>query len=166
MLKLYIDADACPVKREAYRVAERYGLAVTVVANSRIHVPADPTIRLEIVDGGFDAADDWIADHAGEGDIVVSADIPLAARCVEHGAQVISPAGALLTNRNIGQVLATRNLLSELREGGAITGGPPPFDDRARSRFLQALDTAVNAIRRAHAKGIPQPTPASPPSPG
>jgi uncharacterized protein YaiI (UPF0178 family) len=152
MLELFIDADACPVKQETYRVARRYGLPVTVVANSRMHIPADPTIRLEIVGAGPDVADDWIAEHAGDGDIVVSADIPLAARCVERGAHVISPAGNVLTNRNIGQVLATRNLLSDLRDTGAITGGPPPFDDRARSRFLQALDTAINAIRRLGAK--------------
>jgi uncharacterized protein len=146
MPHIFVDADACPVKREVYRVAERHGLGVTVVANARIHVPATPEIRLEIVGAGLDAADDWIAEHVGDGDIVVSADIPLAARCVKQGALVVSPAGKLLTDRNTGDVLATRNLLSELRGAGEITGGPPPFDARDRSRFLQALDQAINAV--------------------
>lgn len=149
MLHLYLDADACPVKQEAYRVAARHDLAVTVVSNSRIRVPESPKIRLEVVGAGFDVADDWIVDQVGAGDLVISADIPLAARCIERGACVISPVGTLLTDRNIGQVLASRNLLSELRDTGVIGGGgPPPFDDRARSRFLQVLDGAINAIRQ------------------
>jgi len=148
MPHIFVDADACPVKREVYRVAQRHGLEVTVVANARIHVPSTPGLRLEIVGSAADAADDWIAAHVAAGDIVVSADVPLAARCVDKGAVVVTPAGRLLDHRNAGEVLATRNLLADLRGAGEITGGPPPFTDRDRSRFLQALDRAVNALVR------------------
>ena len=148
MLKIYIDADACPVKEEVYRVAERYDLDVTVVANSRMRIPGVGKIRLEVVGDGLDAADDWIADIVEGGDIVISADIPLAARCLEKGAAVIGPAGRPFTEDNIGEVMATRGLLSELRETGEVTGGPPPFGKKDRSRFLQRLDEAVHAIRR------------------
>ena len=148
MLKIYIDADACPVKEEVYRVAERYDLDVTVVANSWMRIPGAGKIRLEVVGDGLDAADDWIADIVEEGDIVISADIPLAARCLEKGAAVIGPAGRPFTEDNIGEVMATRGLLSELRETGEVTGGPPPFGKKDRSRFLQRLDEAVHAIRR------------------
>jgi hypothetical protein len=150
MLKIYIDADACPVKEEVYRVAGRYDLDVTVVTNSRMRIPGAGKIRLEVVGDGLDAADDWIADIVEEGDIVISADIHLAARCLEKGAAVIGPAGRPFTEDNIGEVLATRGLLSELRETGEVTGGPPPFGKRDRSRFLQKLDETVHAIRRIH----------------
>lgn len=149
MLKIYIDADACPVKEEVYRVAERYDLDVTVVANSRMRIPGGGKVRLEVVGDGLDAADDWIADIVENGDIVISADIPLAARCLEKGAIVIGPAGRPFTEDNIGEVMATRGLLSELRETGEVTGGPPPFGKKDRSRFLQRLDGAVHAIRRS-----------------
>ena len=148
MLKIYIDADACPVKEEVYRVAERYDLDVTVVANSRMRIPGGGKVRLEVVGDGLDAADDWIAGIVEDGDIVISADIPLAARCLEKGAAVIGPAGRPFTEDNIGEVMATRGLLSELRETGEVTGGPPPFGKKDRSRFLQRLDEAVHAIRR------------------
>jgi len=146
--RLQVDADACPVKEECYRVARRHGLRVTVVSNSRIRVPDAPDIHLQLVGDGFNMADDWIADHARDGDIVVTTDIPLAARCVAQGACVVTPHGKRLDHRNIGDALATRNLLAELREGGTLGGGPPPFGDRDRSRFLQALDAAIHAMRR------------------
>lgn len=148
MLKIYIDADACPVKEEVYRVAGRYDLDVTVVANSRMGVPGRGKVCFEIVGNDLDAADDWIADNVEDGDIVITADIPLAARCLEKGAAVIGPGGRPFTDENIGDAVATRGLLSELRETGEITGGPPPFTKKDRSRFLQRLDETIHAIRR------------------
>lgn len=148
MLHIYVDADACPVKDEVYRVARRYGLAVTLVANSRMRVPCSPLIRLEIVPGGFDAADDWIAGQARQDDIVITADIPLAGTCLAKGARVLGPSGKPFTEDNIGPALATRELLSELRDLGEIGGGPPPFSRRDRSLFLQQLDQMINAVRR------------------
>lgn len=148
MLDLYIDADACPVKTEIYRVAERYGLRVFVVANSWIRVPDDPQISLITVADGLDVADDWIAERAGEGDVAITSDIPLAARCVKNGARVIGSDGRPFTEDSIGDVLATRNLMTELRETGEIRGTGRPFTKQDRSRFLQALDTAIQAIKR------------------
>lgn len=146
MLHIYIDADACPVKEEVYRVARRYALPVTLVANSPQRIPDEYT--LVVVREGLDAADDWIAEHAGEGDIVITADIPLAARCLRNGARVIGTTGRPFTDDNVGGALATREILAELRGAGAFTAGPPPMEKRDRSRFLQALDTAVQAIKR------------------
>ncbi len=148
MLHIYIDADACPVKEEVYRVAARYGLDVTLVAASRMRAPTGGRVTLEVVEPGLDAADDWIAGRAEPGDIVITADIPLAARCVAKGVSVLGTSGKPFTDDNIGSALATRNLLSDLRSFGEITGGPPPLDKRDRSRFLQALDEMINAIRR------------------
>ena len=148
-MHLYVDADACPVKQEVYRVAGRYGLPVTLVAGGWMRIPSEPNLSLEVVDQGFDAADDWIVAHAGRGDIVITADIPLAARCIERGAYVLGPTGRPFTESNIGDAVATRNLLSEMRGAGQESGGPPPFDSRDRSRFLQALDRAIHAIQRA-----------------
>ncbi len=148
LLHIFIDADACPVKQEIYRVADRYDLEVTLVANSPMRIPSDQGIKLEIVGGGLDAADDWIVEHADPDDIVITADIPLANRCLKKGARVISPAGKLFTDKNIGQAVATRDLLTELRGAGEITGGPPPLEQRDRSRFLQELDGVIQAIRR------------------
>lgn len=148
-IRLYIDADACPVKVEAYKVAERYGLKVFVVANSFMQVPRADWIERVIVPAGPDIADDWIAERATVGDIVVTADIPLAARCVKAGATVISPVGKLFTEASIGLTLATRNLMQTLRETGEITGGPKPFGPKDRSAFLSALDQAVMNWRRA-----------------
>lgn len=148
MLHIFVDADACPVKQEIHRVADRYKLGVTLVAGSWMRIPDGVRATLRIVDKGMDAADDWIVEHVEANDIVVTADIPLAARCVERGAYVLAPTGKTFTDDNIGPALATRNLLSDLREVGDITGGPPPFDKRDRSRFLQALDKIINEIRR------------------
>ncbi len=148
MLKIFIDADACPVKNEVYRVAKRYGLEVTLVANSRMRVPDEPWIELEVVGDGFDAADDWIVDHVQSLDIVITADIPLASRCLEGGARVIGSTGKPFTENNIGQAVATRGLLADLRGAGEIMGGPPPLEKRDRSRFLQKLDEVIQSIRR------------------
>ena len=148
MLEIFIDADGCPVKQEVYRVAQRYGLHVTVVANSRIHIPHGDWIKLVVVEGQFDAADDWIVEHAAANDIVISGDIPLAARCLEKGTRVIGLRGDIFTQDSIGGALASRALLAHLRELGTITGGPAPFENRDRSRFLQRLDETIQGIRR------------------
>lgn len=148
MLHVFVDADACPVKEEVYRVAGRYALSVTVVANSWMRVPTDARIAFELVKGGFDAADDWIVSHAGPDDIVITADIPLASRCLASGTLVIGPTGKPFTEDNIGGIVATRNLLSELRGAGEITGGPKPLAQQDRSRFLQQLDEAIQRVRR------------------
>jgi uncharacterized protein YaiI (UPF0178 family) len=148
-LHIYVDADACPVKEEVYRVARRYGLRVTLVANAPQRIPGDEAFALVVVREGLDVADDWIAGHAGEGDIVITADIPLAARCLRNGARVIGTTGRPFTEDNVGAALATREILAELRGAGELTSGPRPFEKRDRSRFLQALDTAVQAIRQA-----------------
>ena len=148
MLHVFIDADACPVKQEVYRVASRFHLDVTLVANSRMRVPDEPWIKLRIVGDGPDAADDWIVEHAQPCDIVVTADIPLAHRCLEKGAQVIGPTGKRFTEDNIGQSMAMRNLMSDLRDLGEMTGGPPPLRKRDRSKFLQQLDELIQGIRR------------------
>ena len=150
LLHIFIDADACPVKQEVYRVARRYRLDVTLVANSWMRVPNEQWIALEVVENGFDAADDWIVEHAQPHDIVVTTDIPLASRCLKEGARVIGPTGKPFTENNIGESVATRNLLSELRDAGEITGGPPPLKKRDRSRFLQQLDEVIQSIRREH----------------
>jgi uncharacterized protein YaiI (UPF0178 family) len=156
MLTIYLDADACPVKDEVYRVAGRYGLRVAVVANAPLRVPAEERVEL-VVRPGFGAADDWIAEQAGLGDIVVTADIPLAARCLAKGARVLDPKGRPFTDNDIGSALALRDLLDELRQGGVMTGGPAAMTAKGRSRFLSKLDEAVNAVRRAHP---PRPDPA------
>jgi uncharacterized protein YaiI (UPF0178 family) len=153
VLHVYVDADACPVKQEVYRVAGRYGLDVTLVANSRMRVPDEAWIRLEVVDGGFDAADDWIVDHVGAHDIVITADILLADRCLKEGARVIGTTGKEFTGENIGSAVATRGILSELRGAGEITGGPPPIQKRDRSQFLQRLDEVIQSIRRSRPCG-------------
>ncbi len=150
MLHIFVDADACPVKQEVYRVANRYGLDVTLVANSWMRVPDERWLRLEVVGDGFDAADDWIVDQVQPHDIVITADIPLASRCIKEGARVIGSTGKPFTEDNIGSALATRDLLSELRGAGEITGGPPPLQKRDRSRFLQQLDEVIQSIRRQH----------------
>ena len=148
MLHIFVDADACPVKQEVYRVATRYGLDVTLVANSWMRTPDEKWLALEVVDDGFDAADDWIVDHVEAHDIVITADIPLASRCLQAGARVIGSTGKPFTENNINQAVATRDLLAELRGAGEITGGPPPLTKRDRSLFLQKLDEAIQSIRR------------------
>jgi uncharacterized protein YaiI (UPF0178 family) len=152
MLTIYVDADACPVKEEVYKVARRYGMHVAVVANAALRVPADALIAL-VVRPGFGAADDWIAEQAGTGDVVVTADIPLAARCLANRALVLDPKGRALTDNDIGSALAIRNLMDELRQSGTVTGGPAPMTPKDRSRFLSKLDEVVNAVRRIHLPG-------------
>lgn len=148
MTTLYIDADACPVKDEVYRVASRYGLQVFVVCNSWIRIPADPRITLMVVEAGPDIADDWIAERAAKGDIVITADIPLAERSLRAGAQALSPKGVPFTADNIGGALAGRAIGEHLRSMGEVTRGPSAFAAADRSRFLQALDAAVVKARR------------------
>jgi uncharacterized protein YaiI (UPF0178 family) len=148
-IEIYVDADACPVKAEIYKVAERHRLKVFVVANPGIAVPRDPLVERVIVTSGPDVADDWIAERVGRGDIVVTADIPLADRCIKAGADVIGSNGRPFTEASIGNVLATRNLMEELRSAGAVTGGPRPFSARDRSAFLSALDLAIVRLKRA-----------------
>lgn len=150
-MHIYVDADACPVKHEVYRVAKRYSLNVTLVANGWMRFPNEPRIALEVVSGALDAADDWIVGQVGPHDIVVTADIPLASRCLKKGARAISPAGKTFTEDNIGQTVAMRDLLSELRDAGMVTGGPPPLNQRDRSLFLQQLDDAIQSVRRTNA---------------
>ncbi|KAA2242318.1 YaiI/YqxD family protein [Salinarimonas soli] len=149
MTTIYVDADACPVKDEVYRVAERYGLAVFVVSNSWIRVPRVSWITLTVVEAGADAADDWIAERAVVGDVVITADIPLAERSLKAGAQALHPNGKAFTAQNIGSALASRSIGEHLRSMGEITRGPAPFTAADRSRFLQALDAAVGRARRA-----------------
>jgi len=144
---IYVDADACPVKAEAAKVAARHGLQVTFVANSWMQLPRGPRIRMQVVSGAFDAADDWIVGELVPGDIVVTADIPLASAALKKGARVLGPGGRPFTDDNIGEALATRELMSDLRAYG-VGGGPPPFEQRDRSRFLQALELAVRAAVR------------------
>jgi len=148
MLHIYIDGDACPVKEETYKVAQRYGLDVTLVANSYMRVPGGSWFKLVVVEEGPDVADDWIAEHAGENDIIVTGDFPLAARCLDKGARVIGHKGRPFTEDNIGDALASRHLLTMLREQGEMTKGPPPFTQKDRSLFLQRLDQTINEIKR------------------
>jgi len=149
LLTIYVDADACPVKDEVYVVATRYAVPVALVANAAMHVPSGFGVEMVVVDQGPDAADDWIAERAGEGDVVVTADIPLAARCLEAGAAVIGTDGRPFTEDSIGGALAGRALHSQLREAGIHSGGPRPVSDKDRSRFLSRLDEAVSRSRRA-----------------
>jgi uncharacterized protein YaiI (UPF0178 family) len=148
VLEIFIDADGCPVKQEAFRVAQRYELRVTVVANSRIQIPKGDWVQLVVVEGQFDAADDWIVEHASIGDIVISGDFLLAARCLEKGARVIGHRGDAFTPDSIGEALAMRASLAYVRELGTIAGGPAPFERRDRSRFLQRLDETIQDVRR------------------
>lgn len=150
LLIIYIDADACPVKQEVYRVAGRFELNVTLVSNMYIRVPDNPLITSIVVDDSPDSADNWIAENAAEGDIVITADIPLADRSLKKGACVIGPTGKLFTEDNIGQIVATRNLMADLRETGEITGGPAPFKKQDRSDFLQQLDELIHSILRKY----------------
>lgn len=145
---IYIDADACPVKDEAYKVAGRYGLKSYVVCNSFIRVPQTPAIELVVVDAGPDVADDWIAERVSPGDICITNDIPLAERCLAAGAQAISAKGSPFTTDSIGMAIAQRSLMDQLRSTGEFGGGPKPFSPQDRSRFLQALDEAVNRSLR------------------
>jgi hypothetical protein len=135
------------VKQEVYRVAKRYGLKVTIVANSQMHIPSKDWLELVVVSDQFDAADDWIVEHITKNDIVISGDIPLASRCLKNDARILGPNGHVFTEESIGDSLATRDLKSHLRNIGIMTGGPAPFNKRDRSRFLQSLDGIIQAIR-------------------
>jgi uncharacterized protein YaiI (UPF0178 family) len=146
-IHIYVDADACPVKVETAKVAQRHGLPVVFVANAWMTIPRAPHLRMQVVTGAFDAADDWIAEQVQPDDVVITADIPLASRCLKQGAHVLGPGGKPFTGDNIGNALATRELMADLRAYG-VGGGPPPFDQRDRSRFLQALEQAVRDARR------------------
>jgi hypothetical protein len=148
-LRNFVDADACPVKDETYRVAARYKLRVYVVANSPILIPRGPGLERVVVGSGPDVADDWIVEHAGRGAIVVTADVPLASRCVKKGAEALAPNGKPFSENSIGMALATRDLMDQLRSAGQVTGGPPPFGPRDRSRFLGALDNLVTRLKRS-----------------
>ncbi|PSC03907.1 YaiI/YqxD family protein [Alsobacter soli] len=148
-IEILVDADACPVKDEVYRVAGRRRTKVFVVANSFLQVPRDPLFERVVVPAGPDAADDWIAERSRRGTVVVTADIPLASRCVKTGADVIGPTGKPFTPDSIGMALATRNLMEELRSAGQTTSGPRPFSPKDRSAFLSALDLAIVRLMRA-----------------
>ncbi len=145
---IYIDADGCPVKEEVYRVARRYKLKVFLVANAWIQCPEAVWLEMVLVDRNLDAADDWIAERASDSDIVITEDIPLAVRSLKNGAVVIDPRGRLFTADSIGSALANRELMSQLREMGTMTGGPAPFAQKDRSQFLQTLDQCIQKIRR------------------
>jgi uncharacterized protein YaiI (UPF0178 family) len=147
-LNIYVDGDACPVKDEVYRVASRTSVPVTVVANNGLRLPRDPLISLVVVDDKADAADDYIAERAGVTTIVITADIPLADRCLKAGATVIAPNGKPFTEASIGSAMAMRSLMQDLRAGGDQVGGPRPFEKRDRSQFLQALDAAIVRLKR------------------
>ena len=149
--RIYVDADACPVKDEIYKVAERHGLPVSVVAGSFIRVPQHPLIERIAAGSGMDAADDWIAERIQPGDIVITADVPLAARCVKAGAEALAPNGKPFSEASIGMTLAVRNLMTDLRSSGEITGGPRSFSPRDRSTFLSALDSAIRRTARRRA---------------
>jgi uncharacterized protein YaiI (UPF0178 family) len=148
-ITIYVDADACPVKAEVYRVAARHIVRVVVVSNSLIAIPQSPLVERVVVGAGLDVADDWIAERAAHGDVVVTNDVPLAARCVRAGAAAIAPTGRAFDDAAIGMALATRNLMDELRAAGQLTGGPKPFTAKDRSAFLSALDAALNRLKRA-----------------
>jgi len=145
---IYVDGDACPVKAEVVRVAERHKMTVHMVSNAYMRLPESPLVQRVVVSDGFDAADDWIAERAGEGDVVITADIPLASRCLERGADVICPNGRPFDRQNIGNAMAMRDLKSFLRDTGEIRDHNPSFAKQDRSRFLQALEQVIQAIKR------------------
>lgn len=147
-MEIFVDGDGCPVKDETYVVATRYGVPVAVVANARLHVPEDLGVRLVVVGKGLDVADDWIVEHVQSGDVVVTADIPLAARCLAAGARVLGTTGRVFDEDSIGNSLAMRDLKADLREAGAFSGGPPAMSERDRSRFLSRLDDLVQKSLR------------------
>jgi uncharacterized protein len=145
---LYVDADSCPVKDEVYRVAARYQVEVVLVSNAWVRVPLEPWIRVEVVRGEPEAADDWIAEQAGPDDLVITADVPLAGRCVAGGLRALSPRGKVFDEATVGEALALRNLATHLRELGEVTGGPAPFSKRDRAAFLQKLDQLLSRLPR------------------
>ena len=148
MPRIIIDADACPVKDETYRTAKRYGMLVIVVANTWLRMPDEPMVRLEVVSGDFDAADNWIADHVARGDIVISEDILLAARCIPKGALVLTGRGTVYDGNSIGAAVAQRELMRYLRDAGEIGGGHKPYAEQDRTRYRQQLDRLIQAVRQ------------------
>ena len=150
MIRVLVDADACPVKEEIYKVAFRHDVPVAVVSNSPIRIPVHPLIERVIVSANFDAADDWIAERANSDAVCITADILLAERCLKAGATVIAPNGRPFTSASIGGAIATRAIMADLRAGGDIVGGPPPFSKADRSRFLSTLDEAIVRLKRVH----------------
>jgi uncharacterized protein YaiI (UPF0178 family) len=148
MTTIYIDADGCPVKSEVYRVAERYQLPVVLVANKRLNIPPNALLEMMVVTGAFDAADDWIVENSRPNDIVVTADILLADRCVKKSVRVLGPKGVEFTSDNIGSAVATRELMQDLRQMGEMHRGPAPMDKKARSRFLAKLDEIIQSLKR------------------
>ncbi|HTL51966.1 MAG TPA: YaiI/YqxD family protein [Planctomycetota bacterium] len=161
MLTIFVDADACPVKEEVYKVAKRYGLQVKLVANSLIRGPQAPWCESVLVSGGFDAADDWIVEKIEPHDILISSDIPLIDRCIAKNAWVLGPKGQRYSEESIADALAHRNIMETLRDQGQRTGGPAPFQPKDRSRFLSQLDNIVQAIKRLQRESSPP----SPPKP-
>jgi len=151
MITIYVDADASPVKNEAVRVAKRYGLKIYFVSNSTMKAPQDASVEMIVVNDNLDAADDWIVEHITEKDVVVTADIPLASRCLKKGARALDPKGRVFTEDSIGEVLANRDIMTFLRDLGNMTGGSPPYSKQDRSRFLQRLDDLIHAIRKNRA---------------
>ena len=150
MPEILVDADACPVKEEIFKVAYRLEVPVILVANSYLRTPNHPLISMEVVSDGFDAADDWIAERASPANLVITADILLAGRCIETGATVLAPTGKPFTDANIGGAIATRAIMADLRAGLEQTGGPAPFSNKDRSNFLNALDRELNRLKRAN----------------
>lgn len=147
--KIYIDADGCPVKDEVYRVAERYNAAVIVVANKYLNIPLNPLFEMQVVSGGFDAADDWIVEQSVKNDIVITADILLADRCVKKSVRVLGHKGEEFTEDNVGTAVANRELMQNLRHMGEVRGGPAPMDKNARSKFLSKLDQIMQSVKRS-----------------
>lgn len=148
MVKIYIDADGCPVKDEIYKVAERYQISVLVVANKALNIPLNALFEMKVVSGNFDAADNWIVENCVKNDIIVTTDILLADRCVKKSARVLSPKGEEFTEDNIGTAVATRELMQNLRHMGEVRGGPAPMDKKARSQFLAKLDQIIQSLKR------------------
>ena len=153
MIAIFVDGDGCPVKDETYVVATRYGIRVALVANAPLYVPRGFGVELVVVDQGPDVADDWIVAKVRRGDVVVTADLPLAARCLEAGARVLGTSGRVFTEDSIGDLVATRDLKAQLREQGVLSGGPPPMSAKDRSRFLSKLDELVQAGLREERSG-------------
>lgn len=147
-IQIYIDADGCPVKEETFKVAARYKIKTFVVANKYLNVPLDPLIEMNVVSGNFDAADDWIAQQVTGYDVVITADILLAERCVKKGARVLGPKGVEFDEDNIGSAVSNRELMQNLRHMGEMRGGPAPMDQKARSQFLGKLDQIIHALNR------------------
>ena len=148
MLKIFIDADGCPVKEETYKVAARYQLKVWVVANKYMNIPLHPLIEMMVVNAGPDEADNWIADHIEVNDICITNDIPLADRCLKKDAKVLNTRGEEFDEDMIGNAMATRDLMKQLREAGQIMGGPPPMEKRDRSNYLGSLDRIIQMIKK------------------